>query len=46
MGKDNKNSRSGLYYLTLSVLLSLLAAAAMSQGQAHGIIEVPAVTEL
>jgi hypothetical protein len=46
MGKDNKKNRSSLYYLTLSVLLSLLAAAAMSQGQAHGITEVPSVSEL
>ena len=34
MGKHDKKDRSTLYYFTLSVVLSLLAAAAMSQGQA------------
>ena len=38
--KDPKRN-SMLYYFTLGVVVSLLAAAAMSQGQERGLIEAP-----
>ena len=38
--KDPKRN-STLYYFTLGVVVSLLAAAAISQGQERGLIEPP-----
>ena len=45
MGKQDNKDRSSLYYVTLGVLFSLLAAAAMSQGQAYELATAVSVSE-
>ena len=46
MSKDKNRYRSTLYYVTLSVLMSLFAMAALTQGKTHGATEPDVHREL